>query len=280
VNDRGPGVADDVARAEPAAGSRALDELRKTLDRAQHLLREIEADDLLAPTPTPPPAPAPAPAPAPPPATAAPAAPSALANRLADLERELEAAEADRAELATRLVDAERQAGQLMNLYVATYQLHSTLDPSEVQATIAEIAVDLLGAERFALLLRHSDAPGCEVALAKGVATDSGLFARGRYDGGDPMIDATLADGVLRLGPTGGSATIAVVPLTVQEAHVGVLVLLKLFDHKPSLRADDRDILDLLAAHAASALFAARVYAQTDRKMRTLESLVKLVSGT
>jgi GAF domain-containing protein len=179
------------------------------------------------------------------------------------------------------MVEAERQAGQLMNLYVATYQLHSTLDPGEVQATIAEIAVDLLGAERFALLLRQVDGgPGCEVALAKGIATDSGPFAGNRYFGGDPLVDATLADGVLRIGPAEGSSTVAVVPLTVQDSNVGALVLLKLFDHKPSLRADDRDILDLLAAHAASALFAARVYAQTDRKLRTLESLVKLVRGT
>ena len=38
--------------------------------------------------------------------------------------------------------------------------------------------------------------------------------------------------------------------------------------------------LDLLAAHAASALFAARVYSNTDRKLRTLESLVQLVRST
>lgn len=256
--------------AEPPAGSnRAIEELRAALERAQHLLRELEAEELLGPKPGPPSAPPPA------------AKAAAETARLVDLERELEAAETDRAELATRLVDAERQAGQLMNLYVATYQLHSTLDPSEVQATIAEIATDLLGAERFALLLRQSDGtPGCEVALSKGIATDAGLFAGGRYTGGDPLVDATLADGVLRIGPAQGSSTVAVVPLTVQEANVGALVLLKLLDHKPSLRADDRDILDLLAAHAASALFAARVYAQTDRKLRTLESLVKLVRGT
>jgi len=35
-----------------------------------------------------------------------------------------------------------------MNLYVATYQLHATLDPAEVQETIAEIAINLLGAAR------------------------------------------------------------------------------------------------------------------------------------
>ena len=73
---------------------------------------------------------------------------------------------------------------------------------------------------------------------------------------------------------------VAAVPLRVQEAIVGVLVVLKLFDHKAILRAEDRDLLDLLAAHAASALFAARVYSNTDRKLRTLESLVQLVLST
>jgi len=40
---------------------------------------------------------------------------------------------------------------------------------------------------------------------------------------------------------------------------------------------EDRDLLDLLAAHAASALLAARMYSATDRKLKTLENLVKLV---
>ena len=67
------------------------------------------------------------------------------------------------------------------------------------------------------------------------------------------------------------------VPLSVQGAVVGALVIHKLFEHKAMLRADDRDLLDLLAAHAASALFAARVYSATDRKLKTLESLIQLV---
>ena len=65
-------------------------------------------------------------------------------------------------------------------------------------------------------------------------------------------------------------------PLKIQDQIVGALVVLKLFDHKPVLRPDDRDLLDLLSAHAASALFAARLFAAKDRKLRTLESLVRL----
>jgi GAF domain-containing protein len=209
------------------------------------------------------------------------ALPAAASERLEALKKEVSEAERDREDLTSRLVEAEHQLGRLMNLYVATFQLHATLDPSEVQATIAEIAVDLLGAERFVLLLRSDGVEQCELALSRGLEDDdSGLYTREKYLGGDPLVDAALADGVLRMGPDEVSNVIAAVPLRVQDAIVGVLVILKLFDHKTILRAEDRDLLDLLAAHAASALFAARVYSNTDRKLRTLESLVQLVRST
>ena len=199
---------------------------------------------------------------------------------LEELERRLRMAETDVQELTSRLVDSEHHAGRLMNLYVATFQLHAHLEPEEVQATIAEIAINLLGAEHFVLLLRKGEGTECDVALAEGAAANSGgLYTDGRYLGGDSMVDSTLEDGVLRIGPEQGSRALAAVPLRVQETIVGALVLLKLLDHKPVLRPEDRDLLDLLSAHAASALFAARLFATKDRKLRTLESLVKLAQG-
>lgn len=199
---------------------------------------------------------------------------------ISELKERLEATEADLSELSTRLVDTENQRGRLMNLYVATYQLHATLDIQEVTSTIAEIARELLGAEKFALLLR-ADAEGesvCDMPMTSGDDVEEVLASSdGRYGGGDPAIDATLADGLLRMEKVPGSQAIAVVPLTVQGAVVGTLVLLKLLDHKPALTSEDKDLLDLLAAHAASALLAARVYSTTDRRLKTLESLVKLV---
>jgi GAF domain-containing protein len=213
-------------------------------------------------------------------------------TRATELERRLATAESDVKELASRLVESEHQGGRLMNLYVATYQLHATLDPAEVQATIAEIAINLLGAQQFVLLLRKDEGEGCDIALIEGTGVPGApgapgvnagdleaLYGGDMYAGGDPVVDATLADGVLRLGPTADSRALAAVPLRVQNEVVGALVLLKLLDHKPILRAEDRDLLDLLSAHAASALFAARLFATKDRKLRTLESLVKLARG-
>lgn len=201
-------------------------------------------------------------------------------DQVLELQERLELAEGDIQELSSRLVDSEHHAGRLMNLYVATFQLHATLDPEEVQETIAEIAINLLGAEHFVLLLRKGHGSECEVALAEvSESRSDGLYSQGRYVGGDAMVDATLEDGVLRIGPEKGSKALAAVPLRVEDRIVGALVLLKLLDHKPVLRAEDRDLLDLLSAHAASALFAARLFATKDRKLRTLESLVRLAQG-
>lgn len=237
--------------ARPMTGSDLIDQLRDTLDQASSLIQVLEKN-----------------------------LHQGVGGDSAELEKRLAAAEADVKELASRLVESEHQAGRLMNLYVATYQLHSTLEPGEVQDTIAEISINLLGAEQFVLLLREGEGSECEIALMEGdPGAWDGRYSGDNYSGGDPMVDATLDDGVLRLGPTSDSKALAAVPLRVQEVIVGALVVLKLFDHKPMLKAEDRDLLELLSAHAASALFAARLFAAKDRKLRTLESLVKLARG-
>ena len=205
---------------------------------------------------------------------------AAAAAPAPEVERQLSAARLDVQELSSRLVDTEHQLDRLMGLYVASYQLHSYLEPKQVHGAIADIAINLLGAERFVLLLRQEGSSECEVALSHGaVAASAPLFAGALYEGGDPLVDATLAAGALRLGPQEGSGVVAAVPLKIQDEIVGALVVLKLFDHRPALGPDDRDLLDLLSAHAASALFAARLFAAKDRKLRTLESLVRLARG-
>jgi hypothetical protein len=243
----------------PGVGLDLVSELRSTLERAGELVRVVESNLR----------------------DASDGSDSASdGERVAELERRLATAESDVKELASRLVDSEHQGGRLMNLYVATYQLHATLEPAEVQATIAEIAINLLGAAQFVLLLRRDEGVDYEIALLEGMYDGVlPLYDGETYQGGDPMVDQTLRDGVLRLGPTAESQALAAVPLRVQNDIVGALVVLKLLDHKPILRSEDRDLLDLLSAHAASAMFAARLFATKDRKLRTLESLVKLARG-
>lgn len=201
------------------------------------------------------------------------------AGEFADVRRSLEAAESDRLELAQRLVSTERQASRLMSLYVVTYQLHSTLDPEEVKAAIAEITLDLLGAERFVLVLREEADGRAAIALSRGLEDGgSELFRGDSYLGGDAAVDAALVDGQVRLDPPSSEA-IGIVPLKIRDSVVGALVVLKLFGHRTKPLSEDRELLDLLAAHAASALLAARAYSTMVRRVRTLEGLLTLLKG-
>ncbi|BCW92396.1 MAG: hypothetical protein KatS3mg007_0290 [Thermoanaerobaculum sp.] len=237
------------------SGKELVAELKTTLEKARELVRELEHKLQTAGVAT-------------------------AGEKDDELAQRLARTEADVKELAAQLAASERQISRLMNLYVATYQLHATLTPAEVLQTIAEIAVNLLGAEAFAVLLRRDGGQGFEVALAQGFAAgEYPLFSGEEYLGGEAAVDATLADGTLRLAPIPNSNVVAVVPLKVQGEIVGALVVLKLLPHKPSLRPEDRELLDLLSAHAASALFAARIFATKDRRLRTLESLIKLARG-
>lgn len=196
---------------------------------------------------------------------------SELHQRLAD-------SESDRALLAERLVEVETQASRLMKLYVITYQLHATLELQEVYAAIGEIAVDLLGAARFALLMRGESSRGYRVVLERGLGQGAPpAFADGRYEAGEPVIDRALEDGHLVVDPFEDSAVEAVVPFTIQGTTVGALVVFELVAHRRRPLDDDRELLDLLAAHAASALLVANVHSVTHRKLNTLENLLSLV---
>ena len=198
-----------------------------------------------------------------------------LAQRIDVLERKL-------VDMEQLLVTAERQASRLANLYVAAYQLHASLDPAEVRAAVGDIAVNLLGAESCFLLTGLGGAEhGLEVVNLVAEHALPAPFAGARYPGGaDVLVDASMSDGVVRFGPAAGSCAIAVVPLQAQGQVLGALVLVRLLPHKAALHHQDRELLDLLGAHAASALLGAHVFHETQRKLRTLEGLVSLLRRT
>jgi hypothetical protein len=122
---------------------------------------------------------------------------------------------------------------------------------------------------------------GYEIALLEGkVDLAPHHCMLGAYRGGEPLIDQALDDGTPCFGPTPSSPLVAAIPLSSQGEMVGVLVVSKLLEHHAARLDEDRELLDLLAAHAASALLAARAYEHRDRKLKTLESLVRLVRST
>lgn len=200
------------------------------------------------------------------------------------LRAELESSRAEVDALADMMARLERRSTQLTSLYVATFQLYAGRDPDQVYETIAEITSDILGAKRFALLMRDGDAPRCRIVLRHGespgepsLAQDE-LFAGEAYGGGQPAVDEALIRGTRWLQPD-PNGLVAVVPLKVDQTILGALVILDLLDHKPRLDDADSEILDLLGAHAASALLSSMNLSSTLRKLQTMTSLFRLVIG-
>src|SRR5712691_8434984 len=58
---------------------------------------------------------------------------------------------------ASRYTEIEHQNNNLAALYVASYQLHSTLDFREVIHIVQEILLNLVGAKSFAIVLRDEN---------------------------------------------------------------------------------------------------------------------------
>jgi len=199
------------------------------------------------------------------------------ARRNQELARRIQELEASLGEMEGLLVRTEGQAAQLANLYVATYQLHASLEVSDVRAAIADIAVNLLGAERFTILLKHETGRFFAAKESSGQA-DPGVTEL-PYEGGDALIDACLKDGSPQFGPCAGSELLVAVPFVRQGEVVGLLTVRAFLGHKPGLNADDHELLDLMAAHAASALVAARAFHVSQRKLNAYEGLLGFMRG-
>jgi nitrate/nitrite-specific signal transduction histidine kinase len=197
-----------------------------------------------------------------------------LRQRIEHLETRFREVEAENHHFASRFSEVTEENENLANLYVATYRLHSTLDPEEVTEIICEILVELVGADEFGILLLDERSNELTPVRVEG--------ALHRYPPhiqiGKGPIGQVVADGKPLFNEEGiGDAPLAVVPLQIKGHSVGALVILSLLHAKRRFDPVARELLGLLAGHAATALTASRLYASVDRKLRTIEGFMELL---
>ncbi len=199
---------------------------------------------------------------------------SRLVRRVEHLEQRFGQVEAENHDFATRYAEISEENENLANLYVATHRLHSTMDPSEVTETICEILIELVGAEDFGLLLL--DERSNELALIR--VEGPGSHYPPHILVGEGTIGIAVRDGrpLYNEPPTPGQP-LAVVPLLIKGHGVGAIVITRLLHGKTGLGALAKELLGLLAGHAATALAASRLYASVDRKLRTIEGFMELM---
>ncbi len=203
-----------------------------------------------------------------------------LKEKLAFLEKRFSEIQEENEDFAQRQVEITLQNEGLANLYVASFQLHSTLDPEEVVGIVKEILINLVGAEEFVILVADK-----RTGELSPVAWEGSLAGA---SGPAPPWNTEVLEGVVRTGqpafaapgaPPRPGVPVACVPLNIKKEVVGAIAILKLLEHKPALAALDMEILNLLAGHAATAIVSSRLYADAERKLKTIESFIELLKA-
>ena len=159
----------------------------------------------------------------------------------------------------------QKQANNLANLYVASYQVHGTLDRAELLDSLKAILANLVGCEEMALFrvdaareeLVLLDANGIDPAAYRVVPLGAGLIGAA-VRSGQPLV---VREGARR-GP-GEEELTAVIPLRLVDTVTAALAIFRLLPQKPALGELDQELFDLLASHAAMALHCTELHARS-----------------
>lgn len=155
---------------------------------------------------------------------------------------------------ATRFVEVERENSNLANLYVASYRLHGSTDRAEVLEVIQEIVVNLIGCEELAVYELAPDQAALKLVSSNGI--DAARHARVALGQGAVGRAADCGQTWVREGaPVAEDEPMACIPLKLSGRVSGAIVLFRLLPHKLALEAVDHELFDLLATHAATALY-------------------------
>ncbi|ORJ54979.1 response regulator [Geothermobacter hydrogeniphilus] len=203
-----------------------------------------------------------------------------LRRQNADLLARIRELEEENREFAEQLIQSEDVNNNLTNLYIASSRLHSVLDREQVIEIIKEVVINFVGAEKFALLLWNKQenclcfeaGEGFESdefpAVAAGEGIVGGAFASG---------ETYLQEGVVTAGSDDPLQPLVAIPLKIHDEVMGVLAVYQLFVQKESFASVDHQLFSMMAEHAATALFSATLYGQSERKRKTYQGMMDLL---
>jgi hypothetical protein len=204
-----------------------------------------------------------------------------LEERLRETEARFRKVEEENKEFADRYIEIEEQNNNLANLYVASYQLHSTLDFKEVIRIVQEIVINLIGAEAFHVFMLSDKTGHLELEGSEGqdaerssIPLGDGLIGKAAKTG-----ENYFADRVAHPVPTPFEQPVAVIPLKIKESVIGVISINKLLVQKTHFTTMDYELFTLLAGHAATAIFSAKLYSASERKLSTLQGFLDMLKS-
>ena len=182
---------------------------------------------------------------------------------------------------ANRYLEVETENNQLANLYVASHHLHSTLDFGESLRIILEIVINLIGAEKFTIMMLDERGKELSVIAQEGMEPEEQTAI--------PLGEGTIVN-VVRTGEayyregdptdlTGVDLThpLVCIPLKIKEHVIGVIAIYRLLEQKEGFSNIDYELFSLLAGHAAAALFSSKLYSLSESRLTTIQSFIALL---
>lgn len=197
-----------------------------------------------------------------------------------ELQERYKQVEAENKDFAAKYVEVEEENNNLANLYVASYQLHSTLDFNEVLRIVLEIVINLIGAEKFSIMIMDEKTQELTAVASEGLNKDdipTVKFGEGIIGEVAKKGESYFPEHVSSRIATDLLHPLVCIPLKIKEHVIGVIVIYSIFIQKESFTNVDYELFNLLAGHAATAIFSSKLYTQSERKLTTIQGFLDLL---
>lgn len=174
----------------------------------------------------------------------------------------------DAEELSTRFEnrqqEMEDELSTLASLFIAADHLHRSLSMQTVAGTLSDLLAQLVGARSWVCFMVEEGtrppalrtcASGGEAAVEREIVVGTAKTPLGR------AVEATFVTGEMKLSDQVESGEPrAAVPLRIDDAIAGVILVVDLHPHKDRLTSLDRRLFELMSVHVAPALRAASLF--------------------
>jgi GAF domain-containing protein len=205
-----------------------------------------------------------------------------------DLLRKIEQLEREKArllstvhrqeEITHRVTEIEAELESFANLYVASFQLHTSLRVRSVVRHVRELLEQLVGARSLAIyfideaarLLSPISSYGVDIATLPAIP----LHDAPAGDAAAATIEKAYLTGLPHVAEGEVmTAPAACIPLQLEDRVVGVVAIYTLLAQKKQFITVDRELFKLVGAHAGGALVAAHLWGQAGGRLPAVEAL-------
>jgi len=203
-----------------------------------------------------------------------------LEDETASLKERFRKVEAENRDFEQKYMLVAEENNNLANLYVASYQLHSTLDYEEVLKILLEIMINLIGAKIFSIMIMDEKFEALESIASEGFSMDDTAripLDRGIIGGVVREGESYFSDELLQTEPPDLARPIVCIPLKIKEHVIGVIAIYSFLAQKTGFSNIDYELFNLLAGHAATAIFSSKLYSRSEREFRTVRNFLELL---